>query len=162
MSSFHEKNARLDDDFGRRVALALNESAKALPASLSDRLAAARREALSRKKSDQAPLFFTKSSPSAPRASRRPFWRGSFALALCGAISFFALLPPNGRPIWSAADEQNADVDVSLLSFDAPLEAWVDPGFAAYLKTQSASGAPAETAPQSADPNPAQPNDRDS
>jgi len=58
---------------------------------------------------------------------------GGASAALACVCAIVALLPLGGQPFWVHPDEQAADIDVALLTSEAPPQAWNDPGFTAFL-----------------------------
>jgi hypothetical protein len=139
MSSALETNEK---SFVRELRRALDESAASLPASHTDRLAAARRAALARKKAEPemvrvaAPSLAAAGVPgsfSAPAgAPRRRSKFARFALAWPLAALVVGLFA-----IAYVEDQQRtaelADIDAAMLSDDLPLTAYLDHGFNAYL-----------------------------
>ncbi|WP_133650609.1 DUF3619 family protein [Paraburkholderia flava] len=125
-------------EFARQLRRALDENAASLPPATVDRLAAARRVALARKKPEPAaaPVFVPALAgmpaglPQAPQ--RRPSTLRRFALAwplVALVVSLVAIA------YWE--DQQRtaelADIDAAMLSDDLPLNAYLDHGFNAYL-----------------------------
>lgn len=143
MSSALEPNEK---SFVRELRRALDESAASLPASHTDRLAAARRVALASKKAEPqfvrvgvrtaAPSLAAAGIPggfgttaSAPRR-RSGFARFALAWPLAALVAgLFAIA--------YVEDQQHtaelADIDAAMLSDDLPLTAYLDHGFNAYL-----------------------------
>jgi hypothetical protein len=128
-------------EFVRDLRRALDESAASLPASATDRLAAARRTALARKKAEPVLIRVSALAPagmpggqfdaSAPAPRRRSrlarlalAWPLVALVAGLFAIAYFE-------------DQQRtaelADIDAAMLSDDLPLTAYLDHGFNAYL-----------------------------
>jgi hypothetical protein len=122
-----------DINLARKVRHALNENLESLPASTTERLAAARALALSRKKAD------------APARKR-----GRFA-GLASLFTFDGLRPARvALPLLLVAaglvgvyqyQEQQritemAELDAAVLSDELPLTAYLDHGFNAYLESQ--------------------------
>ena len=118
---------------------ALNENLESLPASTTERLAAARKLALSRKKSDAAAALAT---------PRRGFWRrlavdlnfsGTGLGRLGVALPLLALVVGLGG-LYQYDQEQRidelAELDAAMLSDELPLTAYLDHGFNAYLESQ--------------------------
>ncbi|HEY2606688.1 DUF3619 family protein [Paraburkholderia sp. RL18-103-BIB-C] len=136
MSSLETKEL----EFARQVRRALDENAASIPPATVDRLAAARRAALARKKPEtvRAPVFapvfagMPAGLPQAeiPQRRRSPLRR--FALAWPLAALVVSLI---GIAYWE--DQQRtaelADIDAAMLSDDLPLNAYLDHGFNAYL-----------------------------
>jgi hypothetical protein len=136
MSSLETKEL----EFARQVRRALDENAASIAPATVDRLAAARRAALARKKPEtvSAPVFvpalagLPASLPQVefPQRRRSPLRR--FALAWPLAALVVSLV---GIAYWE--DQQRtaelADIDAAMLSDDLPLNAYLDHGFNAYL-----------------------------
>lgn len=136
MSSLETKEL----EFARQVRRALDENAANIAPATVDRLAAARRAALARKKPETvsapvaAPAFAGVPSglaqPELPQRRRSPLRR--FALAWPLAALVVSLV---GIAYWE--DQQRtaelADIDAAMLSDDLPLNAYLDHGFNAYL-----------------------------
>jgi hypothetical protein len=138
MSSLETKEL----EFARQVRRALDENAASITPATADRLAAARRAALARKKPEtvSAPVFVPAfagagmptglQQPELPQRRRSRF--GRFALAWPLAALVVSLI---GIAYWE--DQQRtaelADIDAAMLSDDLPLNAYLDHGFNAYL-----------------------------
>lgn len=125
-----------DINLAYKLRHALNENLDALPASTTERLAAARALALSRKKAD---------APAAPaKAGRRLFDLG-FHLSGVGlgrlgvAIPLLALVFGLGG-LYQYEQQQRiaelAELDAAVLADELPLTAYLDHGFNAYLESQ--------------------------
>ncbi|MFZ6844322.1 DUF3619 family protein [Undibacterium sp. RuTC16W] len=125
-----------DLDFAYKVRHALNESAERLPAPTLDRLANARKIAMSRKK---------QSSPSAVLAfggvlaGAHGFsfggpnsWLGKLGVALPMLVLIVGLMG-----IYEYEQQRRisdlADIDVAVLADELPPDAYLDTGFSAYL-----------------------------
>jgi hypothetical protein len=126
-----------DINLAYKVRHALNENLDNLPASTTDRLAAARALALSRKKADapapfrkpeQRPLFDVRSLFSAQWVTR-----AAVAAPLLAMVFGLAGVYQVEREQRSA---ELADLDAAVLSDDLPLTAYTDHGFNAYLAQQ--------------------------
>ncbi len=121
-----------DINLAYKIRHALNENLEALPASTTDRLAAARAAAMARKKPDAAP-------------ARRPLFDFNAlftgpALARLGvAIPMLALVIGMGG-VYQYEQQQNvaalADIDAAVLADELPLTAYLDHGFNAYVESQ--------------------------
>ncbi|MCD2518756.1 DUF3619 family protein [Massilia sp. G4R7] len=124
-----------DINLAYKIRHALNENLEALPASTTDRLAAARAAALARKKPDAAPA----------KAVRRPLFDVNAlftgpALARLGvAIPMLALVIGMGG-VYQYEQQQRvaalADIDAAVLADELPLTAYLDHGFNAYVESQ--------------------------
>jgi hypothetical protein len=135
-------------EFARQVRRALDENAASIPPATVDRLAAARRAALARKKPETAtapafaPVFVTVGAGGAGAlglsggpsddAGRRFSALRRFALAW-PILALAACLV--GIAYWE--DHQRtaelADIDAQMINDDLPLNAYLDHGFNAYL-----------------------------
>ncbi|MEM5369463.1 DUF3619 family protein [Paraburkholderia azotifigens] len=128
-------------EFARQLRRALDENAARIPPATTDRLAAARRAALARKKPEtvQAPAFApvfvgagTLAHLPQPEGSRRlPRLR---KLALAWPV--LALVIGLAGIAWWEDHQRTAelaDIDAAMLSDDLPLNAYLDHGFNAYL-----------------------------
>ncbi len=124
-----------DLNFAYRVRHALNEQLDALPASTTDRLAAARQAALARKKAD-APLRVRQMQLSTAGNGGRfaqPFaWLGRMSVIVPLLLLVVGLVG-----IHQYEEEQRvtelAELDAAVLSDELPLSAYLDHGFNAYL-----------------------------
>ncbi len=132
-----------DLEFARQLRRALDENAARMSPAAVDRLAAARRVALTRKKPEpvRAPAFVpvfvagsagTLADLPQPAAPRRLGKLRRFALAWPLAALVVSLV---AIAYWE--DQQRtaelADIDAAMLSDDLPLTAYLDHGFNAYL-----------------------------
>jgi hypothetical protein len=120
-----------DINLAYKIRHALNETLDELPASTTDRLAAARSLALSRKKAD------------APHKQARFDVRSLFTTQWMGRVAVAAPLLAmviGLAGVYQVEREQRmaelADLDAAVLSDDLPLTAYTDHGFNAYLAQQ--------------------------
>jgi hypothetical protein len=124
-----------DINLAYKIRHALNENLDKLPASTTDRLAAARTLALSRKKADapaskqeRQPLFDIRSVFSMQWVARAAVAAPLLAM-VAGLVG-----------VYQVEREQRvaelADLDAAVLSDDLPLTAYTDHGFNAYLAQQ--------------------------
>lgn len=125
-------------EFARQLRRALDENAASLPPATVDRLAAARRVALARKKPEPAaaPVFVPALAgmpaglPQAPQRRPSPLRRFALAWPLVALVVSLVAIA-----YWE--DQQRtaelADIDAAMLSDDLPLNAYLDHGFNAYL-----------------------------
>jgi len=129
-----------DINLAYKIRHALNEKLDDLPASTTDRLAAARAVALARKKAD-APLR------SQQLATRPRFDVAYFSalfstpwMARAAAIVPLVAMVAGLVGVYHVEQEQRvaelADLDAAVLSDDLPLTAYTDHGFNAYLVQQ--------------------------
>ncbi|MCA1245090.1 DUF3619 family protein [Massilia sp. MS-15] len=125
-----------DINLAYKLRHALNENLDALPASTTERLAAARALALSRKK------------PDASRASRPLFGLPAFAASLFSgpglarlavAAPMLALVIGMGG-VYQYEQQQRlaamAELDAAVLADELPLTAYLDHGFNAYVESR--------------------------
>lgn len=130
-----------DTNLAYKVRHALNEQLDALPASTTDRLAAARAAALARKKPHVEVQPFTK-----PVSGWRQAWAGIGSFVSGPAMSRLAVAVPvlalviGMGGVYQHEQQQQiaelADIDAAMLSDELPLTAYLDPGFSAYLESQ--------------------------
>jgi hypothetical protein len=130
-----------DINLAYKIRHALNEQLDTLPASTTDRLAAARAAALARKKAD-APVEYSKPTPSGWRQMLAGFGNalsGPAMSRLAVAVPVLALVIGMGGVYQHEQQQQIAelaDIDAAVLSDELPLNAYLDPGFSAYLESQ--------------------------
>ncbi|WP_296000524.1 DUF3619 family protein [Rugamonas sp.] len=135
-----------DLNFAYKVRHALNERLDTLPASITDRLAAARQAALARKKAD-APLRVTQAQLVTATAGGgglggRFFGAEQFSwmTRLSVIIPLLALVIGMGG-IYHHEQQRRiaeiAELDAAVLSDELPLSAYLDHGFNAYLANRS-------------------------
>ena len=132
-----------DINLAYKLRHALNENLDALPASTTERLAAARALALSRKKPDAAGAA---SRIAAPKRDWRRSWFDVdtlFSSAGLGrvavAVPMLALVIGLGG-VYQYEQQQQiaelAELDAAVLADELPLTAYLDQGFNAYLESQ--------------------------
>lgn len=131
-----------DINLAYKVRHALNENLDALPASTTERLAAARALALSRKKADAAPAAL---AAPAKRDWRRSWFdvdtlfSGAGLGRLAVAVPMLALVIGLGG-VYQYQQQQQiaelAELDAAVLADELPLTAYLDQGFNAYLESQ--------------------------
>jgi hypothetical protein len=123
-----------DINLAYKIRHALNEQLDTLPASTTERLAAARAAALARKKPEPA---------AAPHLNG---WgklgvllRGPAISRLAIAVPLLALVIGFGG-VYQHEQQQHlaelAELDAAVLADELPLTAYLDPGFNAYLESQ--------------------------
>lgn len=130
-----------DLNFAYKVRHALNEQLDTLPASTTDRLAAARAAALARKKAD-APLRVKQAELVAATAGGGFFASQQFPwLTRLGVIIPLLMLVIGMGGIYHHEQQRRiaeiAELDAAVLSDELPLSAYLDHGFNAYLANQS-------------------------
>lgn len=123
-------------NFAYKVRNALNENIDNIPASTAERLASARKLALSRKKNDtplRAPVPQRALAGAAGGVFDRPlFWLGRMGLAVpvvalvAGLISIYQFEQQQRI-------SETAEIDAAVLADELPLSAYLDHGFNAYL-----------------------------
>ena len=130
-----------DINLAYKVRHALNETLDELPASTTDRLAAARALALSRKKAEAA-------SPRQAQHRQQPgFAQVDLAsllsmrwVARVAVVAPLVAMVAGLVGVYQVQQEQHvaelADLDAAVLSDDLPLTAYTDHGFNAYLVQQ--------------------------
>jgi len=134
-------------EFVRELRRALDERAASLPAATTDRLASARRAALTRRKAEPAPVVVHAPAPAfaaagmpagVPEGRQAPGQRARRSrlarLALAGPL--VALVLGLAAIAWFEDQQRTAelaDIDAAMLSDDLPLNAYLDHGFNAYL-----------------------------
>lgn len=129
-------------NFAYRVRHALNEKLDDLPASTTDRLAAARQVAMARKKPHAAPAAVRATRTAGVLATAG----GGRLSAPLGWISRFSVVLPllmvvGGMVgVYQYEQQQSiaelAELDAAVLSDELPLSAYLDNGFNAYLETR--------------------------
>lgn len=127
-----------DLNFAYRVKHALDQNLDNLPISAADRLASARKIALSRKRPNTLRVRITQLAFAGQFGGylhERMSWLGRVGVMtplLIGALVFVGL--------YEFEQEQRiaelADLDVAVLADDLPVSAYVDQGFNAYLATR--------------------------
>lgn len=131
--------------FARRVAVRLSAGSDDLPYDISERLRAARMQAVAKRKV-VAPVLRTAPaivSAGGTATLGRGGEGGGWLSALLSSIPLLALVAGLVM-INIAQDEKNtndvAEVDAALLTDDLPPSAYADPGFVQFLKTSAAQG----------------------
>jgi hypothetical protein len=123
-------------NFAYKVRHALNENLNNLPATTTDRLAAARKAAVSRKKKGSPLRVFSTQHAAAGHVggffSEPTAWLKSISVALpllIGVMLFVGLYQYEQQQRIS----ETAEIDAAVLSDELPLSAYLDNGFNAYL-----------------------------
>jgi Protein of unknown function (DUF3619) len=138
---FTQQTDILVNRFGFKVAGVLTSAQQELPYEVTERLRAARAQALSKRKI--VPVARTAVAVSSIGGSAALTWGSSDSLGfwngLASALPMIALVV-GLLTIQSVQDEHRvnelAAVDVALLTDDLPPEAYADAGFAQFLKHQ--------------------------
>ena len=139
------------DAYARRIAERLSQASSELPYEITERLRAARMQALDRRRRAVAVLAQPAQgsvliSPAAGNAAllggkggdgHSAWWRG-----LASAVPLLALLA--GLVFINASQDESlatemAEVDAALLADDLPPSAYADPGFVQYLRVSGPS-----------------------
>ena len=129
--------AATEEQFGRRVAARLSAGTLELPHEVSERLRAAREQALARRK--LAPVLGT--APAVVPNGGTAALGGGWWTRIASVIPLIALVA--GLVVITKLQEDSrtnelAEVDAALLTDDLPPAAYTDPGFAQFLKAESA------------------------
>lgn len=132
--------------FARRVTARLSSGADDLPYDITERLRAARMQALAKRKVE---VSVRRSAPAIVHAGAGSAVlgggggeRGGWWNALVSAVPIMALLV--GLVVINTLQDENstheiAEVDAALLTDELPPAAYADPGFVQFLKTSAAS-----------------------
>jgi hypothetical protein len=132
----------LQDRFGLRVAARLSAGTAELPYDISERLRAARTQALSQRKRVaglRTAAVVSASGGAATLTADEPvsLWNRIASvlpiIALAGGLVLIHTLQNERRA------SEVAEVDAALLTDDLPPAAYADPGFAQYLKQQQSA-----------------------
>ena len=126
---------QLQDRFGRQVAARLAAGAAELPYDVTERLRAARMQALARRKlvsMQRAPVLAAAGGLTLGDDAMGWWGRIGSALPLVALVAGLVL-------IHTIEDDRRAsevaEVDAALLTDDLPPSAYADPGFAQFLKS---------------------------
>jgi hypothetical protein len=127
-----KESERLQEQFGREVAKCLSDATAELPYHVTERLRAARAQALARHR-----IVSVAASPavvvSGNTASLGGWWRQLAAalplLVLAGGLVLIHSIQNDRRA------SEVAEVDAALLTDDLPPDAYADPGFVQFLKS---------------------------
>ena len=140
MNTTHQQDAFRDQDrFGRRVAARLTVGTAELPYDISERLRAARAQAMARRKlvsAQAAPAVLASGGGTAVLGGRGDgvSWWNRIASALPLLMLAAGLIAIHVVQNDHRANEL-AEVDAAILTDDLPPAAYADPGFAQYLKS---------------------------
>lgn len=130
-------NQALADRFGQRIARRLSDGTDALPHNVSERLRAAREQALSRRKvvrhQTATAVLSGGGAALVLGGDERPGWWGRMAsvLPLLALVVGFLVIEAVQNDIRA---NEVAEVDAALLTDDLPPAAYTDPGFMQFLK----------------------------
>lgn len=126
-----------DLNFAYKVRHALNDQLEHLPPATTDRLAAARKLAVARKKANPSPLLAAQRALAGNGSSlfSSPFsfpWLGRMGVAVPLMVMVAGL-----ASIYQVREEQRiadvAELDAGVLSDELPLTAYLDQGFNAWV-----------------------------
>ena len=127
-------------EFAYEVRRALDESVAVLPAHTRERLIAARRLAVSHKKSEAHEFIFVQTSGLAGFSGSHftnPFNGRMSWLKRAGMVIPLLILVIGSLSIYQYEQQRRihalADIDVAVLTDDLPLNAYLDHGFDTYL-----------------------------
>jgi hypothetical protein len=127
-------------NFAYKIRHALNENLNGLPSSSVDKLAAARKIALSRKKQSRPSRVLVSGQVLAGHIGsffNEPLsWTARVGIAvplIAGMLLFVGLYQYEQQQRIT----DTADIDVAVLSDDLPLSAYLDHGFNAYLEQKT-------------------------
>lgn len=127
------------DGYARRVAVRLDDSTGELPHDISERLRAARVQALAKRKKvvpvhQAAPVVVPLGSSAAIgwRGEGGGWWRSLLAAVPAMALMVGLVVINFSQDEYSTAEV--AEVDAALLTDDLPPAAYADPGFVQFLK----------------------------
>jgi hypothetical protein len=129
----------LQDRYGMRLAARLSESAEQLPYELTERLRAARVQALSRRKREGLAPARGMVETGGGTMAVTPGDEGLDGPSRLASLLALAALVAGLLALQAGLDDVEADelaeVDAALLTDDLPPSAYADPGFAQYLKS---------------------------
>jgi hypothetical protein len=141
MSSSHlQTNQQAMDIFGRRITARLNVAVQNLPYDISERLRAARVQAIDKRKwvlvqttSGYRVQGHSDILTSGHYGERSSWWNrlGAAGLFLTLVLGLFAINVIQDE----LRVRELADIDSALLTDDLPPAAYIDPGFAQFLKS---------------------------
>ena len=129
-------NSTPEDLFGRAIAARLNAGVHTVPHDISERLRAARMQALAQRKRELTHTVVVDSGGSALLGGRG-WWQR--ALAVVPLLLLTLGLLTIGLTQEERRTAELAEVDASLLTDDLPPAAYTDPGFAQFLKANAAA-----------------------
>jgi len=136
-SSYQNTNQRAQDGFGLAVAARLSDASNSLPYDISERLRAARAQALGKRKMTvirTATSLVASGGVATLTGGHEHFgWWGRIAAVAPLLALIFGLIAINIIQNDIRANEL-AEVDSALLTDALPPEAYADPGFTQFLK----------------------------
>jgi hypothetical protein len=126
------------DRFGRQVAARLSAATAELPYNVSERLRAARVQAIARRKPAVVPTLFPVRASGGTATlgfgnKRVSLWRQVATALPLIVLAAGLILIHTVQNDWRATEV--AEVDAALLTDDLPPSAYADPGFVQFLKS---------------------------
>jgi hypothetical protein len=138
-ATLQSTSARVDD-YGLRVAARLSAGTAELPYDISERLRAARMQAVARRKVEPVATVQSTRGGAAVLGEEHLGWWGRIASALPLLALAFGLVFIHVQQNEQRATEV-AEIDAALLTDDLPPAAYADPGFVQFLKAGRESAA---------------------
>lgn len=134
------QNQLAEDRFGLQVAARLSDAADDLPYDISERLRAARAQALGKRKISVTrtvtSLAVSGGAATLTFGNEHPSWWDRVMAALPLLALVLGLIAISAIQNDNRANEL-AEIDAALLTDDLPPTAYTDPGFAQFLKLSS-------------------------
>jgi hypothetical protein len=137
----HQQQARIDA-FGRSIAVRLSEGAETLPHDVSERLKAARAQALTKRKivnQQTAGIVTLSGGELTLNLGGREDGVWNRIASLLPLLALIAGLISIGVMQDELRASEVAEVDAELLTDELPPSAYVDPGFAQYLRVNQSN-----------------------
>lgn len=141
MNTSYQRQNQLDQDrFGLQVAARLSDAADDLPYDVSERLRAARVQALGKRKVSAtrtaSSVAVSGSAATITFGNEHPSWWNRIVaalplLALVLGLVAISVIQNDNR------DNELAEIDAALLTDDLPPTAYTDPGFAQFVKANA-------------------------
>lgn len=130
------------DQFGFAIAQRLTQASDALPSDINERLRVMRQQAVERRKKPQpqtAPAWnlhvLGDSLALSTPPGFSPYWhRMASFLLLCALVIGLMVISDAAEDLWT---HDMADVDAELLTDELPPDAYTDPGFIQFLRSQN-------------------------
>lgn len=139
-TSYQRQNQLAQDRFGLQVAARLSDAADDLPYDVSERLRAARVQALGKRKVSAtrtaSSVAVSGSAGTITFGNEHPSWWNRIVaalplLALVLGLVAISVIQNDNR------DNELAEIDAALLTDDLPPTAYTDPGFAQFVKANA-------------------------
>ena len=139
-NSYQYRSQLAQDRFGLNIAACLTDAADNLPYDISERLRAARAQALGKRKvvlaREPASMVASNGNGTLTFGHGHLGWWDRLVAALPLLALVFGLIAINMVQNENRANEV-AEIDAALLTDDLPPAAYTDPGFAQFLKSSS-------------------------